>query len=199
MESRAGIYVFEGIDNVGKTTIIQALKKRIDKVAKIDCINISFPGHEPRTLGNLVYQIHHNEEQYFNIPINEASLQLLHVASHIDLIQRKLGPLSNSECIVLLDRFWWSTYVYGLAGELEEDMIRAIIAPELLFWKNINIQKIFLLERNERKRDYDVKKENMIIEKYRKFAEQESKCILVDNNASIENAVDRIYSSINGE
>lgn len=199
MESYAGIYIFEGIDNVGKTTIIHALQKRLDETTNVECINIAFPGHEPRTLGNLVYQIHHNEEQYFDVPINEASLQLLHVASHIDLIQRKLEPLSNSKCVILLDRFWWSTYVYGIAGDLEEDIIKAILAPELFFWKNINIKKIFLLERNERKRDYDIKKENIIIETYRKLAEQESNCRLLDNNESIEKVVDKIYSSIFGE
>ena len=66
------------------------------------CVDIAFPGNEPRTLGNLVYHIHHHQEQYFNVPINETSLQLLHIASHIDLIQRQLMPLSNSRCIVFI-------------------------------------------------------------------------------------------------
>lgn len=199
MESHTGIYVFEGIDNVGKTTIIQALENRINETTEINCTNIAFPGHEPRTLGSLVYDIHHREAEYFDMPINEASLQLLHIAAHIDLIQRKLKMLSNSKCIVLLDRFWWSAYVYGLAGELEEDILRAIVAPELLFWRDINVKRIFLLERNERKKDYDVKRENLIIEQYRKLAEQESKCILIENNESVEKAVDKIYYNIFGE
>lgn len=199
MEPYAGIYIFEGIDNVGKTTIIQALKNRINENTEFNCTNIAFPGHEPRTLGSLVYSIHHHEEKYFDVPINEASLQLLHIASHIDLIQRKLKRLCDSKCIVLLDRFWWSAYVYGLAGKIDEDILRAIIAPELLFWKDINIKRIFLLERDERKRDYDIKKEKLIIGQYRKLAEQESKCILIDNNESVEKAVDKIFYNIFGE
>lgn len=143
MDMYSGVYVFEGIDNVGKTTIIQALKQQIQEATDYRCVDIAFPGNEPRTLGNLVYHIHHHQEQYFNVPISETSLQLLHIASHIDLIQRQLIPLSNSKCIVLLDRFWWSTYVYGLAGGVEENIIQSIIAPELLYWKHINIKKIF--------------------------------------------------------
>lgn len=196
MEKYNGIYIFEGIDNVGKTTIIQALKMKIKETRGNECINVAFPGNEPGTLGNLVYHIHHHEEQYFEEPINEASLQLLHIASHIDLIQRKLKMLSNSKEIVLLDRFWWSAYVYGLAGELDEETICTILAPELLFWKDIDIKKIFLLERNNRKRDYDIKKENAIIIKYRELAEKEPKCIRLNNDEDLEKVVNKIYYNI---
>lgn len=199
MDTYSGVYVFEGIDNVGKTTIIHALKQQIQETTDYRCIDIAFPGNEPRTLGNLVYSIHHHQEQYFNVPINETSLQLLHVASHIDLIQRQLIPLSNSKCIVLLDRFWWSTYVYGLAGGVEENTILSIIAPELWYWKDINIKKIFLVERNKRQKDYELKKENVIIDKYRQLAEKELNCEKLDNNESLEETMNRVYKSIFGE
>ncbi len=158
MDMYSGVYVFEGIDNVGKTSIIHALKQQIQEATDYRCVDIAFPGNEPRTLGNLVYNIHHHQEQYFNVPINDTSLQLLHIASHIDLIQRQLMPLSNLKYIVLLDRFWWSTYVYGLAGGVEENIIQSIIAPELLYWKDIDIKKIFLIERRERQKDYELSK-----------------------------------------
>ena len=65
-------------------------------------------------------------------------MQLLHIASHMDLLQRKLRKLNSEKCIVLLDRYWWSTYVYGLVGGMEENIIQAIIEPELLHWKHTN-------------------------------------------------------------
>ena len=99
MDSYSGVYIFEGIDNVGKTTIIQALKQKIQETTDYKCVNVAFPGNEPRTLGNLVYRIHHQQEQYFDVPINETSLQILHIAAHIDLIHRQLKPLGNSRCI----------------------------------------------------------------------------------------------------
>ena len=199
MDTYSGVYIFEGIDNVGKTTIIHALKQQIQETTDYKCVDIAFPGNEPRTLGELVYRIHHNEEQYFDVSLNETSLQLLHIASHIDLIQRRLEPLSNSKCIVLLDRFWWSTYVYGLSGGLKENIIQTIIAPELLYWKDINIKKIFLIEREKKQKDYELNKENTIIEKYRQLAEKELLCTKVDNNESLEKVVNKVYRNIFGE
>ena len=195
----SGVYVFEGIDNVGKTSIIHALKQQIQEATDYRCVDIAFPGNEPRTLGNLVYNIHHHQEQYFNVPINDTSLQLLHIASHIDLIQRQLMPLSNLKYIVLLDRFWWSTYVYGLAGGVEENIIQSIIAPELLYWKDIDIKKIFLIERREREKDFELGKESNIIDEYRKLAQKELKCGKLDNNESLVEVVNKIYKSIFGD
>ena len=194
----SGIYVFEGIDNVGKTTIVQKLKEKICETMECECTIVAFPGNDPRTLGSLVYDIHHNQKKYFEESLNETSLQLLHIASHIDLLQRKLRKLSSEKCIVLLDRYWWSTYVYGLAGGMDENIIQAIIAPELLFWKDINVKNIFLLERDNREHDYDEVKDRKIVEVYRELSARESKSILIDNNGSIDEAVTKIYNVIIG-
>lgn len=197
-DMHSGIYVFEGIDNVGKTTIVQKLKEKICETMECECTIVAFPGNAPRTLGSLVYDIHHNQKKYFEESLNETSLQLLHIASHIDLLQRELRKLSSEKCIVLLDRYWWSTYVYGLAGGMEENIIQAIIEPELLHWKDINVKKIFLLERDNRERDYDEVKDRKIVEVYRELSARESKSILIDNNRSIDEAVTKIYNIIVG-
>lgn len=197
--SYAKIYVFEGVDNVGKTTIIKALKEKICEEIRCDCTTIAFPGNEARTLGALVYDVHHYENKYFDFPINDASLQLLHVAAHIDLIQRKLIEENNFAKIILMDRFWWSTYAYGLAGLLESDVIRAILAPELAYWEKININKIFLLERKDREMDYETDKDMSIRQKYRELSERESKCQIIYNNGSLEETTNIIFNNIVGE
>lgn len=194
----SGIYVFEGIDNVGKTTIVQKLKEKICETTEYECTIVAFPGNAPRTLGSLVYDIYHNQKRYFEESLNETSLQLLHIASHIDLLQRKLRKLNSEKCIVLLDRYWWSTYVYGLVGGMEENIIQAIIEPELLHWKDINVKKIFLLERDNREHDYEEVKDRKIVEVYRELSDGESKSILIDNNGSIDEAVTKIYNIIVG-
>lgn len=194
----SGIYVFEGIDNVGKTTIVQKLKEKICETTEYECTIVAFPGNAPRTLGSLVYDIYHNQKRYFEESLNETSLQLLHIASHIDLLQRKLRKLNSEKCIVLLDRYWWSTYVYGLVGGMEENIIQAIIEPELLHWKDINVKKIFLLERDNREHDYEEVKDRKIVEVYRELSAGESKSILIDNNGSIDEAVTKIYNIIVG-
>ena len=197
-EKYFGIYVFEGIDNVGKTTIVQKLRKKISLSIGCECVVVVFPGNESRTLGSLVYDIHHNQSKYFDTFLNETSLQLLHIASHIDLIQRKLEKLSTERCIILLDRFWWSTYVYGLAGGLDSNIVQTILEPELIYWKNINIKKIFLLERGNRERDYDEEKDKIIVGLYRELASKDAKSVIISNDGSIEEALSKIYNSIVG-
>lgn len=194
----SGIYVFEGIDNVGKSTIVQKLREMIAESLGCECVVVAFPGNEPRTLGSLVYDIHHNQKDYFELPLNETSLQLLHIASHIDLIQGKLKQLISKPCIVLLDRFWWSTYVYGLAGNLDKNMIQAILEPELIHWKDLNVRKVFLVERENRERDYEEEKDKRIVELYRDLAIKTTNSIIINNDGSIEETVKEIYKNIVG-
>lgn len=194
----SGIYVFEGIDNVGKSTIVQKLREMIAESLGCECVVVAFPGNEPRTLGSLVYDIHHNQKDYFELPLNETSLQLLHIASHIDLIQGKLRQLISKPCIVLLDRFWWSTYVYGLAGNLDKNMIQAILEPELIHWKDLNVRKVFLVERENRERDYEEEKDKRIVELYRDLAIKTTNSIIINNDGSIEETVKEIYKNIVG-
>lgn len=183
---------------MGKTTIVQQLKEQIENIAGLWCEIIAFPGNEDGTLGKLVYDIHH-QEKYFLNRLNETSLQLLHVASHIDLIERRIKNLNQENCIVLLDRFWWSTFVYGCAGSLEQETIEAIIAPEKIYWQHINIKKIFLIEREEREHDYSNEKEKKIIELYRMLAKKDERSMLVSNNTNLNSIVTMVRKQIVGE
>lgn len=195
----SGIYVFEGIDNVGKTTIIRALKEKIYHETGYDSTTIAFPGNEERTLGALVYDIHHHKDKYFDLSLNDASLQLLHVAAHIDLIQRKIMKEHSLQKLILMDRFWWSTYAYGLAGTLESDFINAILAPELLYWENISVEKIFLLERNNRDMDYESDKDISIRKNYRALSEKVSNCHIINNDGNLEETINIVFNKIVGE
>lgn len=198
-ENNAGIYVFEGIDHVGKTTITKKLKEQITESTNFRCISIAFPGNEERTLGSLVYDIHHHQERYFSNKLNEASLQLLHIASHIDLIDRQIKELSKDDCIILLDRFWWSTYAYGLAGSLDKKTIRAIISTEKIYWDNLKIKKIFLIERENREHDYIDEKEKFIVNQYHDLIRNNSNSIIIENNGNLESTIAVIWSHIFGE
>jgi len=196
---RSRIYVFEGIDNVGKTTIIKELKGRLCKEMGYECEIVAFPGNEERTLGAFVYDIHHNEKKYIDYSINDASLQLLHVASHIDLIQRKLMEEYSSSKIIMMDRFWWSTYAYGLSGGLKSNVVSAILAPELIYWEKINVNKIFLIERKDREKDYEDDKDILIMKKYRELARKDPKCQIINNDGSMEETTNMIFNEIMGE
>ena len=63
----------------------------------------------------------------------------------------------------------------------------------------IYIKKIFLIERRERQKDYELSKESNIIDEYRKLAKKELKCERLDNNESLVEVVNRVYKSIFGD
>ena len=143
---KGSIFVFEGFDGVGKTTIVRELSYKLDNL-RIDHTCYSFPGKEVSRLGNLVYDLHHNMKKYMDYKLNSTSLQLLHVACHLDIIEQYIIPDINAGKIVLLDRFWWSTYAYGLANNISKDVLDHILYPEKKKFDNMPLKKIFLLER----------------------------------------------------
>ena len=77
------LIVLEGVDDVGKTTIAHELVKFLHNKNE-DAIYMSFPGKEDG-LGKIVYDIHHGTTK-----MNALSKQMLHVASHIDVIYSKI-------------------------------------------------------------------------------------------------------------
>ena len=84
------------------------------------------------------------------------------VAASYQREEIKRNP-DNPRSIILLDRFWWSTYVYGLANGLEKEIIEKIIAPEIVYWNQMNVKRIFLVERECRERDFSTKIDENIV------------------------------------
>jgi dTMP kinase len=85
-QSRQGkLIVFEGPDGVGKSTLSQALAKKLTEV-NILCEHLAFPGKEEGTIGRLVYDLHHNPNAFGLHKVTPASLQALHIAAHLDAI-----------------------------------------------------------------------------------------------------------------
>ncbi|WP_228281921.1 dTMP kinase [Rubrobacter marinus] len=130
---RGRLVVFEGPDGVGKTTLAQAL---VDKLIRrgVRCEYFSFPGREPGTLGRLVYEVHHDPGKFGIDRMNPTSLQVLHIAAHLDAIEGHILPALRAGRSVVLDRFWWSTFVYGIVGGVDRDSLDAMIALELESW-----------------------------------------------------------------
>lgn len=152
-----GFFVFEGPDGVGKSTVAEAACQRLLGLG-IECIVESFPGQEPGTLGALVYQLHHNPERLGVEAIAKASLQMLHVAAHVDCIERRIHPKIAQGCTVLLDRYWWSTWVYGKVSGVPQDQIEAMLAVEHIAWRGLVPSALFLLSRSP---DRSVRKDLM--------------------------------------
>ncbi|MBW4697991.1 MAG: hypothetical protein KME03_08875 [Aphanocapsa lilacina HA4352-LM1] len=134
MVRRGGLIVFEGPDGVGKTTLAQAFCDRL-RASGEDAECMSFPGREYGTLGAHVYGLHHEPQHYGVRAIPPLSKQLLHVASHCDAIENRIVPALESGKMVILDRYWWSTWVYGSASGVTVDNLKRLIAIEETVWR----------------------------------------------------------------
>jgi len=142
------LIVFEGADGVGKSTLAQWFAEQVQAAGKA-CRLLSFPGKEPGTLGLHVYDLHHDPKKFGVSNLSETSLQLLHIAAHIDAIEGRIKPLLASGCSVVLDRFWWSTYVYGLVGGIPAATLDSMIGIERAAWLPVRPERVFLISRNE--------------------------------------------------
>src|SRR5437667_11426465 len=131
MSQYGKLFVFEGTDGSGKTTVSRAFAEHA-KAAGFGCEWFSFPGHETGTLGKHVYDVHHDPLAAGIRTINPTSLQLLHVAAHIDTIERQIVPALKRVHHVVLDRYWWSTLVYGVVAGAKEQSLKAMVNVERL-------------------------------------------------------------------
>jgi dTMP kinase len=117
--ARGRLIVFEGAEGAGKTTQIRLLAERLAP-ARIACVAVREPGGTP--VGDAIREILLDPEQQIS-PATEA---LLFMASRAELITREIKPALASGKIVLLDRFFLSTYAYQVVGRgLPKEDIRA--------------------------------------------------------------------------
>lgn len=185
------VFVFEGIDHVGKSTLVAELSHRLEEI-NVPYSTYSFPGKESRTLGSLVYDIHHNQDVYFDMSIDQLSLQMLHVAAHIDTITTRIVPDLKQGKIVLLDRFWWSTYAYGVANGIKKSLINDIVLPEKKALKKLLIAQYFFIKRKDQTDDYSSGYSELVLNQYKKLcSDVEKKGLLttVDNDFDLASVV----------
>ena len=142
------LIVFEGPDGVGKSTLSCGLHKKLIELS-LTCEYMAFPGKEPGTIGRLVYDLHHEMEQFSVKSLTAASLQTLHIAAHLDVIERRIRPAIDNGKWVVLDRFWWSTWVYGRADDVDSAILDALIQVERIQWKGIKPSVVFLVDRSD--------------------------------------------------
>jgi len=148
IKKRGKLFVFEGSDGVGKTTISEKVFEKF-KYNGVDALFLSFPGKEPSTLGEVVYKIHHGSKKYGIKNISPSSLQTLHIAAHIDCIENRILPALLNQKTVILDRFWWSTVAYGIASGVSINILEAMVNLEKEIWKNVLPDQLFLITRKQ--------------------------------------------------
>jgi dTMP kinase len=127
------LVVLEGPDGVGKSTLTRETLQLL-KGAGVAVLHGSFPGNEEGTLGRLVYDLHHRSSNFGIATIAPIALQTMHVAAHADAIGRWILPGLEEGKVVILDRYWWSTWVYGLAAGVSHEHMEAAISLERSIW-----------------------------------------------------------------
>lgn len=117
--ARGKVVVFEGTEGAGKTTQIRLLAERL-AVAGIECVAVREPGGTP--VGDAIREILLHPEK----EITAATEALLFMSSRAELVAREVLPSLEQGMVVLVDRFFLSTYAYQVFGRgLPEEEVRA--------------------------------------------------------------------------
>ena len=98
---------------------------------------------------------------------------MLHIAAHLDAIEEQILPALRDGTWVVLDRFWWSTWVYGAAFGVPERSLEAMVALEKLHWGQVEPYVLFLVERRNGTRGGGESLPRQLPERYRDLATRE--------------------------
>jgi thymidylate kinase len=199
MPNRGTLIVFEGPDGVGKSTLAKSLMESLRSTGE-PCEIITFPGKESGTLGNLVYELHHNPKNYSIEQINPTSVQILHIAAHVDAIERKIIPMLNKGHNIILDRYWWSTWVYGVTSNVHRKTLKLMIDIELHHWNTFLPAAVFLIDRNHSLHNsVTISEMNKLRDTYFRLMDEEKykyPVYRIHNDNSPENALNEIICSL---
>ena len=194
------LIVLEGPDGVGKSTLSSEIYNHF-KGSLSEFHILSFPGKEQGTLGKLVYDLHHEPQKFDVNKITNTSNQLLHVAAHIDSIEQTIIPMLKQGNNLVLDRFWWSTWVYGVTSGVKRSFLKRMLDLEKTFWHNFKPDAVFLINRNNPiDRDVNLFEWAGLSHEYDVLAERETNeypVFKVSNNGTISELVDVVINTIN--
>ncbi len=194
--SMGQLIVFEGPDGVGKSTLSKALVEKLEE-KKVSCKRLSFPGKDAGTIGRLVYDIHHSPEKFKLRDISPTSLQALHIAAHLDVIEQRIAPELKNGHWVVLDRFWWSTWVYGCTSSVNGSVLDALIQAERIHWKDIEPSIVFLIDRLDE--SFHDPNHAQLRKVYKTLYEKESDRYpvrLIRNDTSVDESVKQVLDAL---
>lgn len=186
------LYVFEGTDGVGKSTLVKEISTRLESSGTKSHV-LSFPGRENGTLGSHIYKLHHEPEHFGISAMSELSRQILHVAAHVDSIEKKILPLIQSGAVVLLDRYWWSTWAYGVEGGVSTSLLDSALEVEHKVWRGVKPATLFYVARAQTTATKELREayETLVSRELSKHP-----IVRVNNNGSLAEAVENIAQII---
>ena len=92
---------------------------------------------------------------------------------------------------MILDRYWWSTWVYGVAANVSSESLDRMIGVELSHWGDLKPDPVFVVERQTA--------DPVLAGLYDGLADKEerrAKVVLIDNNGAPESAVSQMLEEL---
>lgn len=145
-------------------------------------------------LGAEIYALHH-DPRFATAPT--LSIQLLHVAAHVEAIERQILPALKAGTWVVLDRYWWSTLAYGLVGKVDPAALRLAIKIEKLQWGAVRPTLAFLVERDLPGLKTEPRERQSLRRIYMTIAERERRrhpVKMIKNDRDLDEAVNQVIA-----
>jgi thymidylate kinase len=191
--------VFEGPDGSGKTSLSTRVGSELRKAGRGATV-AALPGRTPGSLGDLVYRIHHDPTSAGLHGLTPSALQALHIGAQLDAIETRLLPGLRSGESLILDRYWWSTWVYGRRQGVDAVLLDSLVATQASLWGGVTPDVIFLLHRSRSiHANVPVEEYRGIAAGYAQLAERESarqRVQHVDNEGAFEATLAAVLDTI---
>jgi dTMP kinase len=118
-KKRGRLIVFEGVEGAGKSTQLERL---VGQFARAGVLHKQFREPGGTKLGDAIRRLLLDPDA----TVTARAEALLFMASRAELVSTELRPALDAGTIVLLDRFFLSTYAYQIAGRgLTESDVRS--------------------------------------------------------------------------
>lgn len=183
--------VIEGPDGVGKTTIIEGLKKELP-----DALFIRQPGSTE--FGNEMRKILLHKDY----KLESMSEALLFFASFIEATHKIIRPALEQGKLVISDRWYHSTLAYQCNHNYQRDKLKNIIYNDIIQPDKTIILMAKRSTINSRKKERDMKKDNFesrseeYLERVYEFYQYYYSGTKVNVNGSIENNIKNVLKEI---
>jgi len=117
----------------------------------------------------------------------------MHIAAHVDTIEHRIRPALVQGEDVVMDRFWWSTLVYGIEQGVPRSSLELMIELELSHWGDLQPDIVFLVTRAQPLlAEISQTRFDMLTREYLTLAARNTSTVLIDNNGSIPAALEVI-------
>jgi hypothetical protein len=100
---------------------------------------------------------------------------------------------------IVLDRFWWSTMVYGIVSGVSRQTLHSMIKLELMAWVNIRPTALFCIRRCQPLRPEPMEQWRRWCDIYEELAVDQAKTYpvhVIDNNGSVEEALEALTRAV---